>query len=51
MPTDRRSQAVAELVSKGQLDVLRRQKLTIVLNCDQASVEGGGPAVSQAGVL
>lgn len=42
---------MAEFVSKGQLDVSRRQILSIVLNCDQASVQGGGPAVTQGGVL
>lgn len=50
MATDRRSQAVAELMGEGQLDVSRRQELSVVLNCDQTCVQGGGLAVPQGGL-
>ena len=49
--TDRRSQAVAEFMSEGQLDVSRRQELSVVLNSDQTCVQGGGPAITQGGQL
>lgn len=49
--TDRRSQAVAELMGEGQLDMSRWQELSVVLNSDQACVQGGGPAVTQHGRL
>lgn len=42
---------MAELVSEGQLDLSRRQELSIVLNCDQACVQGGVGSVTQGGVL
>lgn len=42
---------MAELMSEGQLDVARRQELSIVLYCDQTRVQGGGPAVTQGGPL
>lgn len=51
MATDRRSQAVAEFMSEGQLDVSRRQELSVVLNCDQTCVQGGGLAITQGGLL
>ncbi len=51
MVTDRRSQAVAEFVGEGQLDVSRRQELSVVLDCDQTCVQGGGLAVTQGGLL
>ncbi|TNN75340.1 hypothetical protein EYF80_014387 [Liparis tanakae] len=47
--TNRGSQAVAELVSEGQLDVSGRQELSVVLYCDHACVQGGVPAVTQGG--
>lgn len=51
LATDRRSQAVAEFMSEGQLDVSRRQELSVVLNCDQTCVQGGGLAITQGGLL
>lgn len=49
--TNRGSQAVAELVSEGQLDVSGRQELSVVLYCDHTCVQGGVPAVTQGGLL
>lgn len=49
--TDRRSQAVAEFVGEGQLDVSRWQELPIVLNGHQTCVQSGGLAITQCGQL
>lgn len=51
MATDRRSQAVAEFMGEGQLDIAGRQELSIVLNCDQTGVEGRSTTVTQGGLL
>lgn len=51
MTTDRGSQAVAELMSEGQLDVSWWQELSVVLNCDQTCVQAGGLAFMQGGLL
>lgn len=50
-PTDRRSQAVAEFVGEGQLNVARWKELSIVLNGHQTRVQGGGLTVTQGGGL
>lgn len=42
---------MSQLVGQGELDLSRWQHLSIVLNGDQARVEGGGPAVAQSGGL
>lgn len=42
---------MAEFVSEGQLDMSRRQELSVILNSDQACVQGGGTAITQGGVL
>lgn len=42
---------MAEFVGEGQLDMSRWQELSIVLNCDQTCVQGGGAAVTQGGQL
>lgn len=42
---------MSQLVGEGELDLSRWQQLSIVLNGDQACVEGGGPAVAQGGGL
>lgn len=49
--TDRRSQAVAEFVGEGQLNMARWKELSIVLNGDQTRVEGGGLTFPQGGGL
>lgn len=42
---------MAKLVSEGELDMSRRQEVSVVLNCDQTCVQGGGAAVIQSGLL
>lgn len=42
---------MSQLVGQGELDLSRRQQFSIVLDGDQARVEGGGPAVAQSGGL
>lgn len=51
MEADRRSQTVSQLVCEGQLDVSRRQELSIVLNGHQTCIQGGGLTISQFDVL
>ena len=40
---------MAEFMSEGQLDESRGQELSVVLNRDQSSVQGGHPSVTQLG--
>lgn len=42
---------MSQLVGQGELDLSRWQLFSVVLNGDQARVEGGGPAVAQSGGL
>lgn len=49
--THRSAQAVSQLVGQGELDLSRWQQFSIVLNGDQARVEGGGLAIAQGGGL
>lgn len=39
---------MSQLVGQSELDLSRWQQFSIVLNGDQARVEGGGPAVAQS---
>lgn len=42
---------MSQLVGQGELDLSRWQLFSVVLNGDQARVEGGSPAVAQSGGL
>lgn len=42
---------MSEFVGEGQLDVSRRQELSVVLNRDQTCVQGGRLAITKGGVL
>lgn len=42
---------MAELVGEGQLDEARWEELSVVLNGDQARVQGGGLTLPQDGGL
>lgn len=51
MKTDRGTKTVAQLMCHGQLDLSRRQELSVVLNRYQACVQGGHVAVTEGGIL
>lgn len=42
---------MSELMGQGELDVSRWQRFSVVLNSDQARVQGGGLAITQGGRL